>query len=434
MSINIRAIKIMMETNIPGKKAFPLTKSVLYNPLLTSVETFQEYPYFTTDVKFPESYLNSLSYTKRLEFFFDKNTMEKILRTMNADFLKRKPVANQPIEIKTREQVAKENESATETTNKQMEIKSLREMIKTTNNAIEIEKTKNDSVKEQEKFNLYGDFINKKETGNTKPVVAKKDGIFYKNSSNSNQPFIKNDKPITSIDMYISEKKREFKVKTDEISDLLKDMTANTTVETIFQPNRRTEGQDTQTKPYMKTMQEMKELTKEYLTKIQRIYTEYGIDNADMNNKIEKFKKDIGKMTLAKAETAKKDIIGLNKAMADIFQDFSKDMYDKTTAEFIQNKSQIVAEYESKLDEEKKKIEEEIKNKNAKLDSAMQVKIAELDAKIKDLENKIQTNELATPEAMAKQKNAQDIFQAEAERLKTQSTNSEENIRWFKNT
>jgi hypothetical protein len=80
MSINIRAIKIMIDTNIPGKKPIPLTKSVLYNPVLKTRESFEEYPYFTTDVKFPEAYLNSISYEKRLEFFFNKSVMDKQLR------------------------------------------------------------------------------------------------------------------------------------------------------------------------------------------------------------------------------------------------------------------------------------------------------------------------------------------------------------------
>ena len=80
MAIDIRAIKIMLDTNIPGKGPVPFTKSMLYNPVLTKMDGFNEYPYFTMDVIFPESFLYKLPYEKQVAFFFNKSVMESMLR------------------------------------------------------------------------------------------------------------------------------------------------------------------------------------------------------------------------------------------------------------------------------------------------------------------------------------------------------------------
>jgi len=80
MAIDIRAIKIMLDTNIPGKGPIPFTKSMLYNPVLKSMDGFNEYPYFTMDVEFPEGYLNQLPYEQQVGFFFNRSNMETILR------------------------------------------------------------------------------------------------------------------------------------------------------------------------------------------------------------------------------------------------------------------------------------------------------------------------------------------------------------------
>jgi len=80
MAIDIRAIKIMLDTNIPEKGPVPFTKSMLYNPALKSMSGFNEYPYFTMDIVFPEYSLNQLPYEKQVAFFFDKSQMERMLR------------------------------------------------------------------------------------------------------------------------------------------------------------------------------------------------------------------------------------------------------------------------------------------------------------------------------------------------------------------
>jgi hypothetical protein len=80
MAIDIRAIKIMLDTNIPGKGPVPFTKSMLYNPVLKTMTRFNEYPYFTMDIEFPEGYLTQLPYEEQVAFFFEKLQMERVLR------------------------------------------------------------------------------------------------------------------------------------------------------------------------------------------------------------------------------------------------------------------------------------------------------------------------------------------------------------------
>jgi len=425
MSINIRAIKIMIDTNIPGKKPFPLTKSVLYNPVLKNTKNFEEYPYFTMDVKFPESYLNTLSYEKRLEFFFNKPIMEKLLRTMNKELFKRKPEEdmNDAIQVKTREQQAQEYESNTESNRRLADIKTLREMIKTVNNNIETEKTKNDSVKLQEQQNAYANFINKKEMNKNKnqTVTIKKDGIFIKNN-NSVSPLIINDIPITTIAGYITEKKKEFKENTKEITELLEDMKTNKTIEKIFEENPNDKDKR------VKRVQEIKESAKEYLNKIQQIFTLYDIEYDDLNTKIEKNKKDIAKMTISTSKDAKEKLIKLNKEAVNKFNRFATEVYDKNTEDFIQNQTSIIADYESTIDEEKKKLDKDIQDKNAKLDNVLKIKLQELEKKIEEFQTQIKDKTSNTPELIATQKNAQEIALNEAQLQKKQLSNSEENI------
>jgi hypothetical protein len=88
MSIDIRQIKIIFDTNIPGKQSVPFTKSLLYNPELKDTSGLDEYPYFTMDTTFPFSYLNSLSYEKRLKFFFNKGEMMKTFKIYKKELFK----------------------------------------------------------------------------------------------------------------------------------------------------------------------------------------------------------------------------------------------------------------------------------------------------------------------------------------------------------
>lgn len=106
-TINIFPIKIMLDTNIPGAAGatssatsdtsgansgsdpssfIPFDKSLIHSsagpgsvPLQTG--SFNNYPYFTMDVKYPETYLQNLPYDKRFEFFFNKQMMTRVLKS-----------------------------------------------------------------------------------------------------------------------------------------------------------------------------------------------------------------------------------------------------------------------------------------------------------------------------------------------------------------
>ena len=92
-TINIYPIKIMLDTNIPGATSgaeassfIPFDKSLIHSsagPGSVSLQTgsFNNYPYFTMDVKYPETYLQNLPYDKRYEFFFNKQMMTRVLKS-----------------------------------------------------------------------------------------------------------------------------------------------------------------------------------------------------------------------------------------------------------------------------------------------------------------------------------------------------------------
>jgi hypothetical protein len=107
MSIDIRPIKIMFDTNIPGKKSVPFTKSLLYNPELKDTSGLDEYPYFTMDTSFPFSYLNSLSYEARLKFFFNKSEMMKVFKIYKKELFKDAVGTDVMPEILTKDEQAK---------------------------------------------------------------------------------------------------------------------------------------------------------------------------------------------------------------------------------------------------------------------------------------------------------------------------------------
>jgi len=79
-------IKILLNTNIPGKASFPLTKSVLYLKDLEGNDSKSEesqYPFFTTDVELPYSDIEALGRKQSVEFFFDKELFRRKIMTIS---------------------------------------------------------------------------------------------------------------------------------------------------------------------------------------------------------------------------------------------------------------------------------------------------------------------------------------------------------------
>jgi len=142
MSIDIQEIKIILDTNIPGKPTVTLTKGLLYNPELKNMNKFNEYPYFTMDTKFNERYLDSLTYEKKLEFFFNKDEM---MRT----FKKEKVVVQNEeifeIKTKTRQETERKIDELAKS------IKELEVNIKNLDKKIRDEEVKNAEIIENKK-------------------------------------------------------------------------------------------------------------------------------------------------------------------------------------------------------------------------------------------------------------------------------------------
>lgn len=82
-------IKINMNTNIPGKEMIVFNRSVVHVPESeTKLEfAFEDYPFFTPAMKYPQGYLFSAPYNDRLKFFFNKTEFNKILNQYNPSFV-----------------------------------------------------------------------------------------------------------------------------------------------------------------------------------------------------------------------------------------------------------------------------------------------------------------------------------------------------------
>lgn len=78
--INETQLNIILDTNIPGEKQFSFTKSVLSNDLLKNTGDFSEYPYFTSNIPYPESVLKKLDYSNQVAFFFKQSEFIRILK------------------------------------------------------------------------------------------------------------------------------------------------------------------------------------------------------------------------------------------------------------------------------------------------------------------------------------------------------------------
>lgn len=84
-------IQIKLDTNVPGKGPVVFSRSMLYIPdENTKLEVhFEDYPFFTDEIKYPQSYLFSAAYPDRIRFFFNKPEFNKILRKYNPSYISR---------------------------------------------------------------------------------------------------------------------------------------------------------------------------------------------------------------------------------------------------------------------------------------------------------------------------------------------------------
>jgi hypothetical protein len=138
--IFIRPIKIMLDTNIPEKSMVPFTKSLLYNPILKTSGSLNEYPYFTQDVQFPY-FLYQMTYEECVRFFFNKDEMMKLLMKYTSP--ERKDTEQPTQEFKTQFDIDKQSEKERE----RIELRELKKKL----NEKEEEKKKSQNVIDKNK-------------------------------------------------------------------------------------------------------------------------------------------------------------------------------------------------------------------------------------------------------------------------------------------
>lgn len=82
--INETQLNIILDTNISSSnQQISLTKNILYNSLLTNIESYSEYPLFSWWIPYPRDILVSMDYAKQVDFFFIKKDFIQILKQTN---------------------------------------------------------------------------------------------------------------------------------------------------------------------------------------------------------------------------------------------------------------------------------------------------------------------------------------------------------------
>ena len=83
--IDINDLQINVQTNIPGKNTFIITKDLLYHPELdTNEEKLNKYPYLVSNYVYPNSVLAGMNYKDVVSFFFNKKRMISVIQAQNS--------------------------------------------------------------------------------------------------------------------------------------------------------------------------------------------------------------------------------------------------------------------------------------------------------------------------------------------------------------
>jgi hypothetical protein len=93
---HINQIKIMMRINRKDKDFTPFTFKMLSHPDLAGLPGNYTYPYFTNSVSYPYAMLANRDYKYIVEFFFDRDRFEKIIRKYGNDPVDENDLYDQP--------------------------------------------------------------------------------------------------------------------------------------------------------------------------------------------------------------------------------------------------------------------------------------------------------------------------------------------------
>ena len=379
MSIDIRPIKIMLDTNIPGKNAIPLTKSLLYNPELKNISGFNDYPYFTMDVVFPFAYLNSLSYEKRVSFFFNKPEMVKIFKIYKPEILKTTGTDTETPEILTIEE-KKIKESGLKTINeKKQELISIREQLK----KIESEIIQKNKIEIEKNEKIYND------------EISKVDSEIKTN--------------IDKFTKYIDELSKESLNK--KLDEIFKPATSLDAVNEILESKKSFDNKESMTSLYNKTINPY---IKDIIAKIKELHIFFNVYVSDVDIEVldTQFKEINSKKTSINEKI--KESYKFIKSIPEIIKDF----YDTLPENSIDDKvKDIEKEKTNEL-----KIDKDKKNKNPleKMNKAISDKVKLEETK------KILEADLLNPQIENKQ--PIDDTNIKIEKSKQQTKNGDENV------
>ena len=382
MSIDIRPIRIMLDTNIPGKAPVPFTKSLLYNPVLKNMADLDEYPSFTMDAVFPDSYLQKLSYENRIRFFFSKAQMMKVFKIQKPDLFKSSlTVSSENPEILTQKEKEAAEKEQMGVNEKKQELIKIKEELKT--------KTKDEVVKSAELTKAQSD----------------KAAEIAKLTAEEN-------KKIAEFKQYLQDlAPATIQAKQNEIYDPAKNLNDMLTKETV---------KGSFTKQTNKNTLLVKEITpymKDLLDKIQKLYDYFNSYLSDEFIAVDQFLKSVNKSWTDLIKSSQGIGAKLTKSykMMNTLKDtpILNNFYRELTDEFIANK---------------------VKDKER---GARDKAIQENDKKIKPIEDEVNTIRMRIEELRKKQAELEGsvenpkykiVVDNKKERMLNQAKNIDENI------
>jgi hypothetical protein len=367
-TIDIRTIKVLLDTNIPGKEIVPLTKSVLYQPKMNTGK-WNEYPFFTMDAEYPEGYLSRFTYEEQMEFFFNKRKMTDILRIKSN-------ITERPnnVDLKTQNQFTKDAQSSS---NKSLEIETTK-----------LEKEQNMKlIDENEKKEIVSLTSSKEsrlrvlESSTMSKLLGS--SIKYKQDPSDKKTKFYIDKggvldlengPITTFDKFTVDYKNFF---LEPMKKSLNDIITQKTITELFRlkPGKSCDNDDTE-HIFEKPFTEIYETLKEYLDildDIQGIKHFENIQNRD--SIIDRFNDDMneiivnGEQSSADPKEVNKTICDWKDKLTDIFSEHKTELkqlldgvektVQTTLKEHDQNKIKINIEFGVEINKVKTKYQNE---------------------------------------------------------------------------
>ena len=367
-TIDIRTIKVLLDTNIPGKEIVPLTKSVLYQPKMNTGK-WNEYPFFTMDAEYPEGYLSRFTYEEQMEFFFNKSKMTDILRIKSN-------ITERPnsVDLKTQEQITKEAESST---NKSLEIEKIK-LEKEQKMKLIDENEKKEIVSlttaKESKLRLLECSTMSKLLGSSIKYKQDPSDKKYKFYIDKGRVLDLDNGPITTFDKFTVDYKNFF---LEPMKKSLNDIITQKIITELFRlkPGKSCDNYDTEN-IFEKPFTEIFETLKEYLGNledIQGIKQFESIPNRDrIINGFNNDMKDIivnGEQSSADPKEVNKIICGWKDILTKIFSDHKTELkqlldgvektVQTTLKEHDQNKIKINIEFGVKINEVKTKYQNE---------------------------------------------------------------------------